>query len=63
MKLNSKLYSVELTASDIVGLIPERTWMDIEKKILKEANDMYGVDFTNIDYWDSEGHFDFGVSN
>ena len=62
MELTSKYFSVDLTLSELIKLIPNSTWDKIESQILLNAKKEYAEAFTDISFVDSEGKISFGVS-
>lgn len=62
MELTSKYFNIDLTVSELIKLIPSKTWDSIESQILTNAKKEYSEAFTDISFVDSEGKISFGVS-
>jgi len=62
MELMSKYFSVDIDTHDLIKRIPEDIWTKIEKKLLEEAKEKYGENFTGIDFVDQTGDkISFGI--
>ena len=62
MELSSKYYSIDINTKELVSRLPEGVMDRIEKQLLKDAIDKYGIAFTGIDFVDQEeDKLSFGV--
>jgi hypothetical protein len=63
MEIVGNYKTIQITITEFVQLIPGSVWDKIEDGLLKKFNTEYCESYKNIDFSDSEGHLDSGVSD
>ena len=62
INLESKFYTISIDTHELIARLPDGVWTKIEKQLLENAKQEYGLPFTGIDYIDQDGDkITFGV--